>query len=346
MRSSDSRFAACFLALATCLTAPTAARAKPVTVVVSAETGGDLAVFDPAKPQAVERIKVGPRPRGLKLSPDRKRLLVAVAGPPKTAPRPGAAAPAGAGAGLAIVDVASRKVTKQIATPPAPYGVELSSDGKTAFVSNSETNEILLIDVTAGTITKKTAVGREPQGLALRRDGKALYVATHASDEVSALDPKTGNLLMRIDAGSRPQTVLLAPRGDAGFAIDEGLPLVTMFDAKGNAFKHEIPVAGLPRTTPAPSLQAGVLSPDGKHLYLTTGAGRSVVFVDPAKKTVVGTVEGVGAFPRGIAISPDGKKLYTANGASNDVAIIDVAAKKVEARVTVPGAPWGIVVVP
>jgi YVTN family beta-propeller protein len=344
MRSRDSLFAACFVALATVLTAPAAARAKPLLIVVSAEAGGDLALFDPAKPEAVERIKVGPRPRGLKLSRDGKRLLVAVAGPPKAAPRPGVAAPAGAG--LAIVDVAARKVTKQIATPPAPYGVDLSPDGRTAFLSNSETNEIVLIDVAAGTITKKAPVGREPQGIAVRRDGKALYVATHASDEISTLDPKTGNLLMRIDAGSRPQTVLLAPRGDAGFAIDEGLPLVTMFDAKGNAFKQEIPVPGLPRTTPAPALQAGVVSPDGKRLYLTTGAGRSVVFVDPAKKAVVGTVEGVGAFPRGIAVSPDGKKLYTANGASNDVAIIDVASKKVEARVSVPGAPWGIAVVP
>jgi YVTN family beta-propeller protein len=58
----------------------------------------------------------------------------------------------------------------------------------------------------------------------------------------------------------------------------------------------------------------------------------------------LGTVAGVGGFPRGIAISSDGKKLYTANGPSNDVAVIDVASQKVEARVAVPGAPFAIVV--
>ena len=93
------------------------------------------------------------------------------------------------------------------------------------------------------------------------------------------------------------------------------------------------------------SAPAGRL-PDGKLLYVTTGAGRSVLIVDPAKKAVVGTIDGVGGFPRGIAISRDGKKLYTANGPSNDVAIIDVASKKVESRVSVPGAPWAIVLVP
>ena len=79
---------------------------------------------------------------------------------------------------------------------------------------------------------------------------------------------------------------------------------------------------------------------------MTTGPGRSVLIVDLAKKAAVGTIDGVGAFPRGIAIRRDGKKLYVANGASNDVAIIDVASKKVEARVAVPGAPWGIVLAP
>jgi YVTN family beta-propeller protein len=71
-----------------------------------------------------------------------------------------------------------------------------------------------------------------------------------------------------------------------------------------------------------------------------------VQIVDLAKKAVVGTIDTVGMFPRGIAISKDGKTLYTANGPSNDVAIINVATKKVESHVAVPGAPWGIVVVP
>jgi YVTN family beta-propeller protein len=326
------------------LVAPAGARAKPL-LLVTAEVGGDVVLVDPATTQVVERIKVGARPRGLRLSRDRKRLVVAVAGPPKSAPKPGAA-PAAEAAGLAVIDVAARKVSKQIATPPAPFGVDLSADGRTAFLSNSETNEILAIDLGAGKVTKKASVGREPQGIAVRRDGKVVYVAAHGTDEVSAVNPKTLDLLTRIDAGSRPQTILLAPHGDAGFAIDEGLPLVTIIDTKGNGFKRELLLAGLGKTTPAPALQSGVLSPDGKILYLTTGPARSVLFVDVAKKAVVATVDAVGAFPRGIAISADGKKLYTANGASNDVAIIDVASKKVESRVAVPGTPWGIVLAP
>lgn len=321
------------------------AHAKSPLLAVTAEAGGEVVLVDPAKAQVVERIKVGARPRGLKLAKDKKRLLVALAGAPKAAPKPGAPAPAPS-AGLAVIDVPGRKVTKQIATPPAPFAVDLLPDGRTAFVSNSETNEVLAIDITDGSVKKKVAVGAEPQAILTRPDGKVVYALTHSANELSAIDPKKVTLLGRIDAGVKPQAVLFAPQGgDVAFVLDEGVPTVTMVDTKRNQAKGMIVVQPLTKM-PGAVMQSAVFSPDGKQLYVTTGAGKSVLIIDPAKKTVVGSIDAVGGFPRGIAVSPDGKKLYTANASSNDVAIIDVASKKVESRVAVPGAPWGVVVLP
>jgi YVTN family beta-propeller protein len=189
-------------------------------------------------------------------------------------------------------------------------------------------------------------VGAEPQAIVTRPDGKVVYAVTHTANELSAIDPKKVTLLGRIDAGVKPQAILFAPHGgDLAFVLDEGVPTITLIDTKHNQPKGMIVVQPLTKT-PAAIMQSAVFSPDGKVLYVTTGAGKSVLIVDPAKKAVVGAIDGVGAFPRGIAISADGKKLYTANGSSNDVAIIDIASKKVEARVAVPGAPWGVVVLP
>jgi YVTN family beta-propeller protein len=340
----------CIALLAAGLASAAGAHAKPL-LAVSAEQGGDVVIIDPAKAQIVERIKVGARPRGLKLSRDKRKLLVAVAGPPKAAAKPGApAAPAPAAApsaGLAIIDVASRKVTAQVATPPAPFAVDVLADGRTAYLSNSDTNELLAIDVGTGAIKKKLTGGMEPQAVAVRPDGKVVYVATHSANELSAIDPKKMTLLGRIDAGLKPQAIAFAPpANNLAFVLDEGLPSVTVIDTKQSQSKGMFVVQGLPKATLAPTLQSAVFSPDGKVLYLTTGSGRAVMIVDPAKKATVGTIDAVGWFLRGIAISADGKKLYTANGTSNDVAIIDVASKKVEARIAVPGAPWGIVVLP
>ena len=345
---SCSVFLAC---AAVALAASGAAHAKPLLLLVTTDAGGEVVVVDPAKPQPVGSVKVGARPRSLKLSKDGKRLFVAVAGPPKAAPGPGGAPPPAPAAdqapGLAVVDVAARKVVKRIATPSSPFGVDLSPDGRIAYLSNSETNQVLAIDVGSGAIKKTTFVGNQPQGVAVRPDGKVVFVATHGSDELCAINTKKMELLGRIDAGSKPQMVLLAPGGAAmAFVPDEGLPNLTLVDTKQNTFKAQLPISGLAKTTPPAALQSAAVSPDGKVVYLTTGAGKSVLIVDVEKKTVVGTIEGVGAFPRGIAVSPDGKKLFTANSSSNDVAIIDVASKKVEARVAVPGAPFAIVVAP
>lgn len=334
-------FVAC---LAITVAAPNLARARPL-LVVSAELGGDIVVIDAAKAQVIERIKVGPRPRGMKLTRDGRRVLVALAGSAKVAPRPGAG-PASrllaSDAGLAVVDIAARKLTKQVVTAPTPFAVDLLPDGRTAYLSNSETNEVLVIDTTGGSVKKKIAVGTEPLALATRPDGKVVYAVTRGANELSAIDPKTMSLLERIDAGMRPQAIVFAPRGNLAFVMGEALPSVTIIDTKQNTSKENFVLKAPPKAV----LHSAVFSPDGKLLYVTTGPGRSVLIVDPAKKAAVGTIDGVGWFPRGIGISPDGKKLYTANGPSDDVSIIDLASKKVEASVAVPGGPWGIVVVP
>lgn len=336
--------ALCVACLALIVAAPERAHARPL-LVVSAEVAGEIVVIDAAKAQVIERIKVGPRPRDLKLTRDRRRVLVALAGSAKLAPRP-EAGPASrllsSDAGLAVVDIAAHKLTKQVVTAPAPFAVELSPDGRTAYLSNSETNEVLVIDITGGTVKKKIAVGAEPVALASRPDGKVVYAVTRGANELSAIDPKTMSLLGRIDAGMRPQAVVFAPRGNLAFVMGEAIPSVTIIDTKQNLSKENFVLKAPAKAV----LHAAVFSPDGKLLYVTTGPGRSVLIVDPAKKAAVGAIEGVGWFPRGIAISPDGKKLYTANGPSDDVSIIDLASNKVEASVAVKGGPFGIVVVP
>jgi YVTN family beta-propeller protein len=88
-----------------------------------------------------------------------------------------------------------------------------------------------------------------------------------------------------------------------------------------------------------------VAAPDGKHIFVTTGRGKSVVIVETATNKPIASVE-VGERPWGIAVSDDGSTVFTANGPSNDVSIVDVASRTVKAKVTVGDRPWGVVFVP
>jgi YVTN family beta-propeller protein len=89
----------------------------------------------------------------------------------------------------------------------------------------------------------------------------------------------------------------------------------------------------------------GVAAPDGKHVFITTGRGKSVMVIDTATNAVVNTIE-VGERPWGIAVSADGSQVFTANGPSNDVSFVDVAGKTVTARVKAGERPWGVAFVP
>ena len=87
------------------------------------------------------------------------------------------------------------------------------------------------------------------------------------------------------------------------------------------------------------------VSPDGNHIYVTLGRGKSVAIINTKTNAIVSTIE-VGDRPWGIAISPDGRTLYTANGPSNDVSVVDVVAQSVTVRVKAGDSPWGAVFVP
>src|SRR4029078_7814345 len=53
---------------------------------VSDETGGNVVGIDPGSAPVIERIPVGKRPRGIRLSRDGKSLFIALSGSPMSGP--------------------------------------------------------------------------------------------------------------------------------------------------------------------------------------------------------------------------------------------------------------------
>jgi YVTN family beta-propeller protein len=200
---------------------------------VSAEAAGEVVCIDAETGAVSDRIRVGERPRGLRLSRDGRRLFVALAGD----------AAKGAGAGLAIVDVRKRKLLRQVAAGPSPFDVDVSPDGRTAYLSSTAANQLTIVDVASGQPKKKVAAGAAPEGIAVRADGKVVYVTAHGADEVHAIDAKKMELVRRMDAGPGPRSVLFSPAGDTAFVVDETLTTVTALDSRQHTFKHAIPLA-------------------------------------------------------------------------------------------------------
>jgi YVTN family beta-propeller protein len=126
------------------------------TAFVSNEMDGTVALFSPRGQELLGVLKlegkgpIPPRPMGLALSPDEKRLFVST----------------GRGGSIGVVDVAARKVSHTIEDVGArPWGIALSRDGKHLFSANGSSDDLSIVNVESGKVERKVAIGGLPWGV-------------------------------------------------------------------------------------------------------------------------------------------------------------------------------------
>ena len=133
---------------------------------VSDETGGNVVVIDPGSATVIERIPVGKRPRGIRLSRDGKSLFIALSGSPIAGPGVDESAlpPADRTAdGIGQLDLTTHKMIRKYPSGQDPEVFDISPDGKTLYVSNEDAAQMSVLDLESGTIRTRVPVGEEPE---------------------------------------------------------------------------------------------------------------------------------------------------------------------------------------
>ena len=162
-------------------------------------------------------------PAGLALSPDGRFLYVAE----------------NLGDSLAVVDVATGRVTGRYATERYPYGVVVAQDGG-VFVSSWGGNTVSAFrPAEGGTLTARARIpaGRHPSALLLNRAGTRLFVASASTDRVTVIDTRTGATITQLtDAppagpaeGSTPNALALSADGSRLFVAEADNNAVAVF---------------------------------------------------------------------------------------------------------------------
>jgi YVTN family beta-propeller protein len=176
---------------------------------------------------------------------------------------------------VSTIDVKTRKKDpSDIPVGPVPFGVAVTPDGKTAFVTDA-TGTVSTIDVkTRKKDPSDIPVGPAPIGVALTPDGKTAFVANYG--------PFT-SFSAAIDA------ILHPPPGIVG--------TVSAIDVKSRTNDPtDITVGALP---------AGVaVTPDGKTAFVTNLSSGTVSTIDVKTKTKDPTNIPVGGSPLEVAITP------------------------------------------
>src|SRR5207237_416550 len=134
------------------------------TVFVTNERAGTITAIDSPSNKVVKTFAVGTRVRGMALSPDGKRLYVAVSHfRDQPARRPDE---------IAVIDARSFAIVAHFKSGTDPEGIALSPDGKRLFISNEDAGTASIVDTASGKTVAALVVGTEPEGIAVSHDGK------------------------------------------------------------------------------------------------------------------------------------------------------------------------------
>lgn len=297
---------------------------------------GALAVIDTAGGKVLSHIPTGgQQPTGVAVTRDGKLAVVTnsfsgslafvdlAAGKSATVPLPGAPydvrlSPDGATAyvsvsqldEVAVVDVATRKVTDRIPTGRRPRALALTPDGRVLVSANMTQGSVTFIDTRT-----RQSFGEGPtpavnlRGVAIYPNGRVAYpVGQRAQNERATETP--------IGIWSN-QAFKVVPNGGRNGAENIWLDLIG---------------------TDVSDPESVVFDPQMTRAFITCSGGQSVNVL-PLRDGDTKAIRGIGAHPKGLAFTPNGQELWVANMLSNDLAVVDPNTLQVTRRINLGPTP-------
>jgi YVTN family beta-propeller protein len=167
------------------------------TAFISLQVSGEVAAIDLATQTVLWKMKVGPVPAGLWMTPGDKYLLVGMTGADY----------------VAVVDWRDRKVVKTIKTGQGAHNFRSLADGKHVVVSNRVASTISIIDEdTLTNVGDITGLMAGPDDMELSADKRYLWVTFRFAKHVGIIDLNNRKLIQTIAVGRSPHGIYFFDR--------------------------------------------------------------------------------------------------------------------------------------
>lgn len=219
-----------------------------------------------------------------------------------------------------------------------PAHVIIDAQGKLAYVTNSEDDNVLVIDVAQQKIAGEIKTGKFPHGLRMSPNGQEIYVANVNDNSVSVIDVAQSKEVTRIPIGKAPVQVSFTPDGARAYVSLQDENNVAVIDT---AQRKKIATIAVGRNP----IQV-FITPDGHYVYVANqgtedNPDNTVSVIETANNSVIATiVTGKGA--HGVVVSDDGKRVFVGNNVDDTVSVIDTATRTVIRNIKVGKGPNGI----
>ncbi|HEY8086062.1 MAG TPA: beta-propeller fold lactonase family protein [Methylophilaceae bacterium] len=253
-------------------------------LVTANKDGDNISVIDVASGTVVKQIPIGKNPEFVRVHD--YTAYVTYEPSPTTG---GAQKPEAAGKDddddklpghIAIVDLKTSKVIKDIIGKPETEGLEFSPDGKKLIVTNESDNSITVHDMKSGKLLETISVakfGQRPRGIKVSPDGKMYIVTLEFSNKFLVLDSKL-KPIKAIDTGKSPYGVAFDRAGNYIYIASSKEKALQIYDAKTFAKVKDVPTGE--------RCWHFSFSPDDKNILLACGRSNELVVVDTDKQEV------------------------------------------------------------
>lgn len=262
---------------------------------------------------------------------------------------------------LSIVDPSTLKVLATAPVGPDPHEVIASTDGTTAYVSNTGSgrfHELNAIDLVAQKALPNFDTGAllGPHGLTFV--GGKLWFTAEGAKAVGRFDPKTSSFDWIMGTGQN-RTHMVYVTGDEKHVYTTNVDSATVSILDNVLLPPTMPPTGVMPpgakahtewTQTVISVGKGSegfdVSPDGSELW-TAGAGDGTLsIIDLATKKVTATIDAKVFGANRLKYSPDGKLAMISSLRSGDLVIYDTASRKETKRLSIGHGASGILMDP
>ena len=245
---------------------------------------------------------------------------------------------------LQLFDPATRTARATIPTGAGPHEVEVTADGKLAFVGNYGTQAaagttLSVIDL--GTSKERARVNlgdlQRPHGLAVQR--QTVYFTSEDAQQIGRYDAAANRIDWRFATKQQRTHMVVATR--------DGRLLATANIQSDNVSLIDRSTKGMQTLVAVGKGPEGLdLTPDGKQLWTANSGDGSVSIVDLASRKLVKT------FPIGtqrsnrLKFTPDGSLALVSDLTAGELVVIDVQTQTVKQKLRVGRGASGLLIVP
>ena len=246
---------------------------------------------------------------------------------------------------LAFIDPASGKITATVATGDGPHEVEVSTDGRLAFVSNyggsTSGNTLSVIDIATRKELKRVDLGelRRPHGLTFC-DGK-LYFTSEESRNIGRYDPVKQIVDWKYSVAQDRTHMVLASRDGKKFFtsnIDSNTVGILEPAADGHWNQRLVKVGLGPEGLD--------LTPDGRALWSAHSRDGGISIIDTDSGKVLRTIDAKTQRSNRVKITPDGRYALVSDLGAGNLLVLDAHDYTEVKRLSLGPSTTGILIAP